>query len=207
MTLHVSKMWNQITGGRSSTTDEVSATVCRDRVETEMGTSRACFTNGTVRDDAEPVAEAFVRTGEVLVLDDEPILSEMLGEMLGILGHQPTVCQDPGEALGMLKEREFDLILSDVRMPEMDGRAFYERAIELKPALAGRVVFITGDADSDDVKSFLDSMTTPHLTKPFDWSSVQNVLTHVLGQAAVSEGPVRRLAGPRHQSPGRHAAG
>ena len=187
MTLHVSKMWHQITGGREcAPVETATGTTRRTVAESVEGAHRACFTNGVIRDDAEPVAEAFVRTGEVLVLDDEPILSELLGEMLGILGHQPTVCQDPMEALGLLSRKEFDLVLSDVRMPQMDGRKFYEQALEIKPALLGRIVFITGDAGNDDIKQFLESLETPHLTKPFEWSTVQSVLTEVLAQSSVA---------------------
>src|SRR6185369_15619295 len=82
---------------------------------------------------------------QILVLDDERAIAELLTEMVEILGHAPTLCTSPRKAIELLQSRTFDSVLSDFRMPTMNGKQFYEKACEIRPELARRVVFLTGD--------------------------------------------------------------
>ena len=86
-----------------------------------------------------------MHSAKILILDDDPAIGEMLGEMLDLLGHCPTSCQDPAEALRLIQHQQFDLILSDYRMPGMQGNEFYRQVYLVQPDLARRVVFLTGD--------------------------------------------------------------
>lgn len=119
----------------------------------------------------------------ILVLDDERPLAEMLGQMLTVIGHQPVLCHLPLKALELLEERDFDLILSDYRMPGLDGQQFYRMVTQKKPALAQRFVFLTGDVANEETYKFLNSIGAPHLTKPFQLASVEKVIAAVLHSA------------------------
>ena len=132
-----------------------------------------------------PEAVSAAASARILVLDDEKSIAELLGELLQALGHRPTLCHAGAHALELLDETEFDLILSDYRMPVMDGQAFYESAVKQKPELARRIIFLTGDVVTEETQAFLRSVGNPYLAKPFQLSSVAKVVEQVLrGNAA-----------------------
>lgn len=116
----------------------------------------------------------------VLIVDDERTLSELLAELLSALGHVPVTCGSALQALELLQEQPFDLILSDFRMPQMNGRQFYEQLRESHPHLSGRVIFVTGDVVTEETRAFLDAAGTPHLSKPFRLGAVEAAVTKVL---------------------------
>jgi signal transduction histidine kinase/CheY-like chemotaxis protein len=134
---------------------------------------------------APEVKKAGSRSAEILVLDDEGAIAELLGEMLGLLGHSATLCQSALEALELVEKREFDLIISDFRMPKMNGQEFYQQAIEKKPSLARRIIFLTGDVVNEETQAFLRSTGNPHLSKPFQLARVEQTVMEVLARNAV----------------------
>lgn len=127
--------------------------------------------------------------GNILVLDDEKSLAELLGEMLGLLGYTPTLCHAGAKALELIDRQDFDLVISDFRMPAMNGRQFYELAVAKKPALAGRIIFLTGDVVNEETQTFLRSIGNPHLAKPFNLKSVKAIIAKAL-QTANDAAPV-----------------
>jgi CheY-like chemotaxis protein len=122
----------------------------------------------------------------VLILDDEPCISELLGAMLGMLGYLPTKCFAPTEALELLEREEFEVILTDFRMPQMNGDEFFKKVVAKFPELAPRIVFLTGDALTDDTQFFLKKNSSRHLSKPFDLSAVQQVIAEILDNRVVA---------------------
>jgi len=138
---------------------------------------------------AKPAAPAPAQSGNILVLDDEKSIAEMLGEMLGLLGYTPTISNLPAHALELLEDREFDLIISDFRMPGLNGRQFYELVAQRKPAQARRVIFLTGDVVNEDTLEFLKSTGNPHIAKPFNLTSVRKTVAEVI-QSNRSPDPV-----------------
>src|SRR5438445_1706050 len=122
----------------------------------------------------------------ILVLDDERAIAELLGEMLGLLGYSTMLCHSAPDALELVERHAFDLIISDFRMPKMNGQEFYELAVEKKPELARRVVFLTGDAVNEETQAFLQSTDNPHLSKPFQLARVEQTVAEVLQQNAAA---------------------
>jgi PAS domain S-box-containing protein len=118
--------------------------------------------------------------GRILVLDDEKSIAEMLAEMLGLLGYTPVVCNSPLKALELLDHEDFDLIISDFRMPGINGRQFYSLAAQKRPILAQRIIFLTGDVVNEDTQAFLQSIGNPHIAKPFNLTSVKTVVEDYL---------------------------
>jgi CheY-like chemotaxis protein len=117
---------------------------------------------------------------QILVLDDERGLAELLGELLKILGYTPTLCYTPVHALELIPKHNFDLIISDFRMPGLNGQQFYEIVKGTYPILASRVIFVTGDVVNEETQDFLRSIGNPHLGKPFNLNSVKEAVAWVL---------------------------
>ncbi len=126
----------------------------------------------------EPLARI---TGKVvLVVDDEPELANLLAEMLSSDGHEVDVAANGSEALAKSRQRAYDLIFSDVRMPDLDGPGFYLRLTQEHPELRGRFGFVTGDTLSHETKAFLESTGAPSLNKPFTLEEVRRMAQRLL---------------------------
>lgn len=130
---------------------------------------------------ADP-AEGARGRGRVLVIDDEEDVAETLADMLERMG------LDVGVAIGGIAGREalasgarFDLILSDIRMPDMDGPALYAWIAAERPELAGTVAFVTGDTMSRHVAGFLADTRCPVLEKPFTPASLGALVAAMIG--------------------------
>ena len=135
--------------------------------------------------DASP--KRVSRSGaDVLVLDDEKAIAEMVCEMLKVLGHEPVLCLSANNALKLLDERHFDLIISDFRMPVMNGEEFYRRVLEKTPGLADRIIFLTGDVVNRDTQSFLKSIGNPRLSKPFQLNHLEKAVSDALAEENLS---------------------
>jgi len=88
--------------------------------------------------------------------------------VLGRDGHDILLAASGREALDRIDGQRVDLILSDLRMPDMDGPALYARLAACRPALARRMVFVTGDVLTPETGSFLNQAGLPVLEKPID---------------------------------------
>jgi len=108
-----------------------------------------------------------IQARRILVVEDEPLVAGLLNDMLSADGHDVDVVHTGGEALERLAVHGYDLIVSDLRMPVLDGRGLY-REIEAKhPAMLQRIVFVTGSALESDNIAFLAATQVPWLAKPF----------------------------------------
>jgi PAS domain S-box-containing protein len=117
----------------------------------------------------------------ILVVDDERLVLQLLGEMLGADHHTVDTVGDGTQALEVLRRTSYDLILSDVRMPYLDGPGLY-RALERRlPDLCRRFVLMTGDVLSAEIQTFLDQTGVPGLSKPFDRGEVRRVIQQIAG--------------------------
>ena len=116
----------------------------------------------------------------VLVLDDNAMITDMLGSMLDMFGYQAATANAGEDALEMLARDRYDVILSDFRMPGMDGQEFYRRAVAEHPELTHRIVFLTGDSVGNGAREFLEETACPHLTKPYSLQTVQDMIAGLL---------------------------
>ncbi len=103
----------------------------------------------------------------ILVVDDESEIRELMSRVLIREGYQVEEAAHGAAALDAIRRRDFDLVICNMRMPIMDGRALYAEVAARDPVLARRFVFCTGDIISPDVHSFLLRLDLPVLTKPF----------------------------------------
>jgi signal transduction histidine kinase len=105
--------------------------------------------------------------GSVLVVEDEAALGAAVSEALMDAGFSVTLASDGIEALERLGERPYDLIVCDLKMPRLDGTAFYRQLEADHAALARRVLFVTGDVAGTEAERFLEETGCRWLPKPF----------------------------------------
>jgi CheY-like chemotaxis protein len=131
----------------------------------------------------EPAAKGAPKrriAARVLVLDDEEALADMMGEMLTIYGAQTEVVNDSRAALKLIEHNDFDVILSDFCMPNINGREFYEAVCATRPEMANKIIYLTGDVLNEDTRRFLHDCGRPFLLKPFDFEEVQHAISGLL---------------------------
>src|SRR2546427_701347 len=122
----------------------------------------------------------------VLVVDDEVALREALLRFLQRRDIHAEGVADGWEAIRLLEQRAFDVIISDVRMPGMSGREFLERLRRDRPDLVARMVFSTGDAFTPETATLLKESGVPTAAKPFRFSVLERVVREVAGRATAS---------------------
>jgi PAS domain S-box-containing protein len=116
----------------------------------------------------------------LLIVDDEPEVGELLADILRGEDSRIDIAATGQAALQLLEQGEYDAILTDLRMPEMDGPELYRRIEQRWPQRARQVVFITGDALSPTVQTFLAGTGQPYLEKPFVPADVRGVVREIL---------------------------
>jgi two-component system NtrC family sensor kinase len=116
----------------------------------------------------------------VLVIDDEGHLRDLLKEILTREGHQIFTAANGKDALVMLQHRSFDLIITDIKMPETDGFEFYRELKSRGSQYAERLLFVTGDVLNTETLRFLESTGNPWLAKPFELNAVKDAVAKAL---------------------------
>ncbi|MBI3079114.1 MAG: response regulator [Deltaproteobacteria bacterium] len=132
------------------------------------------------RETRRAEASCPLRGKTILVVDDEPEVGELLADLLHLDGHQVDTVVNGALALDRLRERGYDLILTDIRMPELDGPGLYREIVRCHPGLPRRVIFLTGDELSPQTGEFLMRVGAPCLSKPFAPDEVRRVVQQTL---------------------------
>jgi two-component system NtrC family sensor kinase len=118
-----------------------------------------------------------------LVLDDEPEIAALLADMLTRQGYDCAVADNGEAALKLLAERDFALILCDLRMPGVDGAAVYEWLRQHRPHLCRRLGFVTGDTLGTATEGFVARSGRPVLEKPFVPSALRQLVAEIRAAA------------------------
>jgi two-component system NtrC family sensor kinase len=114
-----------------------------------------------------------------LVLDDEAEIAVLLADMLAREGYDCDVVDSGEAALQLLADRDYALILCDLRMPGIDGPAVFEWISQHRPHLCQCVGFVTGDTLGSAAEAFLARAARPVLEKPFMPPSVRQLLAEI----------------------------
>jgi two-component system, cell cycle sensor histidine kinase and response regulator CckA len=115
----------------------------------------------------QPISLEAFKGLRVLVVEDEPALAVAVSEALVDAGFTVDRAGDGEEGLTRLTEAHYDLIVCDLKMPRIDGMQFYRAMAAATPALARRVIFVTGDVAGTDAERFLEETGCRWLSKPF----------------------------------------
>ena len=117
----------------------------------------------------------------VLVVEDEPALATAVSEALTDARFRVDRAGDGQEALERIREKVYDLVVCDLKMPRMDGRALYNAIADAAPTLARRIVFVTGDVAGTDAERFFEESGSRWLAKPFRLADLLKVAREVIG--------------------------
>jgi two-component system NtrC family sensor kinase len=118
----------------------------------------------------------------VLIVDDEVSIRQLLSEILTLDHHSVAVASSGIEAADLAERESFDVIITDMKMPGMDGASFYRQVRQRDPQQARRIIFITGDTVSPDTRAFLQRVSNPVLAKPFKIGPLRDAIESVLAQ-------------------------
>ena len=148
----------------------------RIRIESSLSVGASFFVELPVSGERlppTPTTRPFKAAGpppehaSVLVVDDEAALAAAVCAALQDAGYSVEQASDGEQALLRVQARAFDLVICDLKMPRVDGKAFYAMLTAAHPAMASRVIFVTGDVAGTDAETFLEESGCRWLAKPF----------------------------------------
>jgi CheY-like chemotaxis protein len=116
----------------------------------------------------------------ILVVEDEGSLRELIANILLLDHHEVDTVRDGAEALYRIEQRAYDLIISDLQMPNLDGPGLYTALRKRFGEALPRVIFVTGHAEADKFVPFLAETGDPVLTKPFSVEDLRTLVQWVL---------------------------
>jgi two-component system NtrC family sensor kinase len=142
------------------------------------------------------LAEEAPALARVLVVDDEPEIAQLMRDMLESAGYEVATAESGAVALELLDMARIDAVVSDLRMPDMDGAALWREVRERQPELARRMLFVTGDTLSPGARQFLDQTGCDSLDKPFARADLLARVARTLAAGAAN--PTADANGPRN---------
>jgi two-component system NtrC family sensor kinase len=131
------------------------------------------------RVDPGPSRETSASRRRILIVDDEAEIRETLAEILTGAQHRVATASSGREALERLEAEHYDVILTDIRMPDLDGRTLYREIERRWPDRTARVVFVTGDTLASTLRDFAAKSGRPVIEKPFLPDDVRRVVAEM----------------------------
>ena len=118
--------------------------------------------------------------GRILVVEDEATVAQLIVDVLQEEGHEAEAASDSQDGLTRIARNRYDLVICDLRMPRLDGPAFYDALVSAGSPIQDRIVFITGDTLAPRSLEFLESHRLPYLAKPFLVEELKLAVNRVL---------------------------
>jgi two-component system, NtrC family, sensor kinase len=116
----------------------------------------------------------------ILVVEDEPEIRQLFEDVIQGAGYHVQTAPNGRVALDLIDQQKFDLIISDVKMPEVSGPEFYAALKRKGAALERRLIFVTGDLMNAETLKFVESTGCPWLGKPFDIAAITRTVSDCL---------------------------
>ena len=118
----------------------------------------------------------------ILLVDDEGGFASALATLLRRDGHKVDTAENGQRALRQMETQQYDLILCDLRLPELSGNTLYDVLWQQYPHLCHRVIFLTGDTLNAESLAFLEACGQPWLPKPCSAAQVREVVQQLLAK-------------------------
>jgi CheY-like chemotaxis protein len=122
--------------------------------------------------------------GRILAVEDEATVAQLIVDVLREEGHVVEATLDSQEGLTRLSRGHYDLVICDLRMPRLDGQAFFDSLVRAGSPMRNRILFITGDMLAPRTLEFLDRHKVPYLAKPFLVEELKLAVHHLLESSA-----------------------
>lgn len=117
----------------------------------------------------------------VLVIEDEIALGDVVGAALSDEGFRVDRAENGEEALSRIRDRHYDVIICDLKMPKVDGQTFFREVSATMPHIARRLIFMTGDVAGTEAERFLEECGCRWIPKPFRLKELVRVARETLG--------------------------
>lgn len=117
----------------------------------------------------------------ILVVDDDEIVRDAVAMMLDADDREVDTAGNRAEALRLLEQGSYDVIVSDLRIPDLEGPTFYHELKQRRPEALQRLIFMTGSAP--EFVDFLEETGVPVLAKPFSAEELRQAVQWVLATA------------------------
>ena len=130
---------------------------------------------------AEPLPRA-LPSKSILVVEDEEAVSSLLRDALTDEGHRVDTASDGEKARERLARKDYDLVITDLKMPNEGGRKLYEETVVVRPDLARRFLFATGDVVSGETRLFFERTGLQYLEKPFNVRDLRRLVRQILAE-------------------------
>jgi len=124
---------------------------------------------------------------EILIVDDEPIICERLKAFIEKEGHRVETFTDPGEALKRLEAKDFEILISDIRMGEIDGIQVMERAFKKSNTI--KVIMITGYATMELARESMAKGAFDFIAKPFKSKEIRATIAKAVEEIELGNRP------------------
>ncbi len=141
----------------------------------------------TPRPDAMPNDTRDSTALRALLVDDEPVIRHALRRFFQRQGWAVDDAENGGQALALLladNGPQYDVIISDLRMPGVSGMELHERLATERPALLDRLILSTGDSVSPEASEFLRRSACPVLNKPFELAELRAIVGRMVAPAS-----------------------
>jgi CheY-like chemotaxis protein len=126
-----------------------------------------------------------MQAGNILVVDDEPTLRRFSRRVLEHAGYRVSEASNGKFAVEALMKEGFDVITTDLRMPAASGETLIQWILAHQPDMRSRILIITGDPMSKDLRAFVSNVGIPVLSKPY---TAEELLTAIRGVNAPPTG-------------------
>jgi CheY-like chemotaxis protein/two-component sensor histidine kinase len=165
-----------VAAGHNGTIEIDRAVSTGTRITFELPIGEATANAGTKEIPLAKIPDDSLR---ILVVDDETSLLDSIVEQLTRLGHSARGCPNAELAIELVMNEVFDIVVTDIRMPGIDGPAFYETVSIKRPQLRDRFIFITGDSLNQRASKFIDGKIVPCIKKPFKIADLNRTINEV----------------------------
>ena len=131
---------------------------------------------------ADPSPNLQHHANRILVVEDEPTVARLIADVLEDEGFQVDVQLDGREALQQADRESYDLVICDMKMPELNGQHFYQALAQAGNPLSKRFLFVTGDVVAQHTQQFLEHHQLPHVAKPFRMEELKDCVHGLLSR-------------------------
>jgi two-component system NtrC family sensor kinase len=119
----------------------------------------------------------------ILFVDDNPTITQLVTDVLSLDGYGVDTAPNGIAALEKIEGRRYELILTDLHMPEMDGAGLYRELAKRQTPPLQKIIFLTGTAGTSEAHRLVQESGLPLLRKPFNLVELLELVRKVLGAA------------------------
>jgi two-component system, NtrC family, sensor kinase len=130
--------------------------------------------------------ENAIRNRRILVVDDERYILEFFVEVFKMYAMEVDTANDGKLAKERILEKDYDIVITDFKMPLVSGKELYQWITDNRPALTNRVIFVTGDTASYETQSFFEKTGSRYIAKPFKIDEVKEAIQETLEKSSES---------------------